>query len=438
MPGARATVGARGKGNPLLRLALRAARAAGRKPSSIQPAGARGGAAGRHPAGPQDANRCGRGCRSSRHGHDLSRRARRVEGRHCWRSWLAGRAAAGPLAAHAGGLVAVAAYAALGGGGPAARGAIMGALLVLAPGAGAGLQRLTALALAALLMAAVEACCDSTTPASSLPRWRPWPAALHAADPRWPAGAWRALAAVPRRRTRRRHIRGAAGHAAGARADLRAGLARRAAGKSAGGPLLAPLLCSAAARAGGAAAGRARRRLPLALGWVAWPLLWTGSRRIALCAHCLRPRWRSRTCLGWWPWVYYALLAAVWWGARPDAPLARPSPWPPPRRTPAGPCPRQSRQLQRRRTDAAHTRRAGRPARADAAGRVRCGGPRSGGERRRRGWAFLDVGPGGEATLLRLPSGATALLNGGPQARGWKPRWRGNSPSGSARLTWRC
>ena len=31
---------------------------------------------------------------------------------------------------------------------------------------------------------------------------------------------------------------------------------------------------------------------------------------------------------------------------------------------------------------------------------------------------FLDVGPGGEATLLRLPSGVTALINGGPDGTG--------------------
>lgn len=31
---------------------------------------------------------------------------------------------------------------------------------------------------------------------------------------------------------------------------------------------------------------------------------------------------------------------------------------------------------------------------------------------------FLDVGPGGEATLLRLPSGVTVLINGGPDGTG--------------------
>jgi beta-lactamase superfamily II metal-dependent hydrolase len=31
---------------------------------------------------------------------------------------------------------------------------------------------------------------------------------------------------------------------------------------------------------------------------------------------------------------------------------------------------------------------------------------------------FLDVGPGGEATLLRLPSGGAVLINGGPDGTG--------------------
>ncbi|HST86774.1 MAG TPA: ComEC/Rec2 family competence protein, partial [Ktedonobacterales bacterium] len=172
-------------------------------------------------------------------------------------------------------------------------------------------------------------------------------------------------------------------------------------------PLLAPLLMLGGLLAlVGALLGAVGAALALALAWVVWPLLWYVDAVIALCAHLLAAALAVSNAPLLAAWVYYAaLVAVVWWLIRRGrmAGAAASSGAVPAAVTAAS-------------AHGGHMRLT----RGALAGLLAltllgaCGAAAPAVAMRDARLAFLDVGPGGEATLLRLPSGATALLNGGP------------------------
>jgi len=161
-------------------------------------------------------------------------------------------------------------------------------------------------------------------------------------------------------------------------------------------PLLAPLLVL-----GGLLAFFGALGVPLfggvalALSWVVWPLLWYVNAAIAICASLPGAALAVVGLPLVVAWGYYLLLAISGWRLAP---------------------------LLRRWTSAPNTQRMhSRISRSAivallAVALLGAGGAAvpalaSGGAAR---LDFLDVGSGGAATLLRLPSGITALLDGGP------------------------
>ena len=306
-------------------------------------------------------------------------------------------------------LLAVGGYAALGGGGPAAvRAAIMGALLVLAPALGRAYNVYTALALAALVMAAVEplviydAGFQLTTLATfGLPllvppitrrlaawlRWLPFSAAIAESLAVTLAAQ---LATLPVLALTFGQV------------SLVAPLANLLAV-----PLLAPLLVLGGLLAlAGALLGAVGAALALALAWVVWPLLWYVDGVIALSANLPGAALAVSNAPAVFAWAYYAALAAViWWlvrrsraaGAGASGGAAA---------MPGTTIPTHGGHMQLTRGALAVL--------LALTLLGACGAAAPAVAMRDARLAFLDVGPGGEAALLRLPSGATALLNGGP------------------------
>ncbi|HEY7091974.1 MAG TPA: ComEC/Rec2 family competence protein [Ktedonobacterales bacterium] len=153
----------------------------------------------------------------------------------------------------------------------------------------------------------------------------------------------------------------------------------------------------------------------LALGWVAWPLLWYVDRAIELCAAQPFAAFTVSDVPALVISAYYAVLALAVWGIPSLIRRLRQ------RGYEAMKGDESVSALQQIPHKAGHVRIGGRvmvslalvavlasagaalPALAnDATARL----------------DFLDVGPGGEATLLRLPSGVTVLINGGPDGTG--------------------
>lgn len=302
-------------------------------------------------------------------------------------------------------LLAVGGYAALGGGGPAAvRAAIMGALLVLAPALGRAYNVYTALALAALLMAAVEplviydAGFQLTTLATfGLPllvppiarrlalwlRWLPLSAAIAESLAVTVAAQ---LATLPVLALTFGQV------------SLVAPLANLLAV-----PLLAPLLVLGGLLAlAGALLGAVGTALALVLAWIVWPLLWYVDALIALCANLPGAALAVSNAPALAAWGYYAaLVAVVWWLVRRSRGAG----------TGAAPASVTATSVY-----GGHARltRGALAALLALTLLGACGAAAPAVAMRDARLAFLDVGPGGEAALLRLPSGATALLNGGP------------------------
>jgi competence protein ComEC len=305
-------------------------------------------------------------------------------------------------------LVAVGVYAALGGGGPAAlRAAIMGALLALAPALGRAYNVFTSLALAVLVMTAVEpllvfdAGFQLTALATcGLPLLVP-PLQRRLARPLgWlPAGGAVAelLAVTLAAQIATLPVLALTFHQISLIAPVANLLTV---------PLLAPLLALGGLLALLAALGSAPATLAaLGLVWLVWPLLWLVDAVISLCAALPLAAVPVPSTLWALAWLYYAALAGA---------LAWLVPW------------------LRRRQPAYAAGVAGRPAGAQAGGgHVRLGrraivalllvalvgsvgaaGPALADHAAHLD--FLDAGSGGEAILLRLPSGITALIDGGP------------------------
>lgn len=332
----------------------------------------------------------------------------------------------GRLPSTAAGLLGIAGYAALGGGGAAAlRAAIMGALLVLAPALGRRYNVFTALALAVLLMSAFDplliydpgfqltALATLGLPLFVPPIQRALLARLGRLA-RMPAIAVGAelvavtlaaqLATLP--------VLALSFHVVSLVAPLANLLTV---------PLLAPLMVLGGALAlatllpaGGAAV------LTMALAWVTWPLLWFVDTVIALCAGLPAAALATPALPAIVGWLYYAALAFVWWGALPwicarrqargvlggGLPHGVPT-------TPGAP-------VGARMSAAASTGhiRIGRGVLVglvalSALGACGAAVPPLLASRSAR-LEFLDLGGGGAATLLLLPSGTTVLIDGGP------------------------
>ncbi len=307
------------------------------------------------------------------------------------------------------GIGSVALYAALGGGGPAAlRAAIMGVLLVLAPALGRRYDVFTALALAAFIMTVIEplviydAGFQLTTLATlGLPLFVP-------PIQRWLAGLVGPL----------RHVAGVGLAVELIAVTLAAQLATLPVlvltfhlislvaplANLLAVPLLAPLMALGGALAlVGLLAGPVAGTALLALSWIVWPLLWLMDTVIAGCAALPFAALAVPDLAGIFAWAYYAALAGAQWWAMPWLRRLRAQTVPAPA------------------TAVAHGTghvRLGRGLLAGllalaALGAVGATVPVAlAGDAARLD--FLDVGPGGEAALLRLPSGTTVLINGGP------------------------
>lgn len=303
-------------------------------------------------------------------------------------------------------LLAVGAYAAIGGGGPAAiRAAIMGALLALAPALGRAYNVFTALAVATLAMAALQ------------------PSVIYDAGFQLTVLATFGLPLLvpPVQRRLARWLRLLPGSAAIAellavtiaaqiatlpvlaltfhQISLVAPLANLLAV-----PLLAPLLALGGLLAVCATVSGALAIPALALSWIVWPLLWLVDHVIEVCAALPLAALPTGDIPAPVAWVYYAALAGsvAWFG-----------PW-----------------LRRRRSATSGASGSASAHVGGATGHMRLSrgllaavlltallaSLGAAAPALARGTAhldFLDVGTGGEAMLLRLPSGATALIDGG-------------------------
>ena len=331
-------------------------------------------------------------------------------------------------------LLAVGAYAAVGGGGPAAvRAAIMGALLAFSGAFARGYNVYTALALAVLVMSALDplviydAGFQLTTLATfGLPLLVPPIQRRLASAFAWlPAGysISELLAVTLAAQIATLPILALTFHQLSLIAPIANLLTV---------PLLAPLLllgvplalCGAVGTpVGGFAA--------MVIGWVAWPLLWFVNRVIALCAALPQASLSVTGLPAVAAWVYYAaLVGALWWLRSPAT--AR---WLAARRggasVPGSGAPVQAPQG---RSGAGHSQLSRGLLAATVAlallgatGAVAPALARGGSAR----VTFLSVGSGGEATLIQLPSGFTALVDGGPngptleaELAGRIPFWR--------------
>lgn len=296
-------------------------------------------------------------------------------------------------------LAMVAVYAALGGGGPAAiRAAIMGALLVLAGSLGRRYNVYTALALAALLMTASEplliydAGFQLTTLATlGIPLLTP---------------PLQRLLLIPLRRI-------GWGIGTGIAESLAVTMAAQIATAPVLAltfgevsliapianlltvPLLAPLLVLGGLLAAfGAAGGALFGGAALVLSWVVWPLLWYVNAAIAFCAGLPGAALAVVGIPLVIAWAYYLLIVIAGWRM---APLLH--------RCTAG------------LTESRGHDRLGRAALVILLAIALLGAGGASVPALAAGSSahldFLDVGPGGAATLLRLPSGITVLVDGG-------------------------
>lgn len=302
-------------------------------------------------------------------------------------------------------LAAVGLYAALGGGGPAAiRAAIMGALLALAPALGRAYNVFTALALAALAMTALEpaviydAGFQLTVLATfGLPLLVPPQRRRLAAWLRWmPAGGAIAelLAVTIAAQIATLPVLALTFQVISLVAPLANVLTV---------PLLAPLLVLGGLLALCAMVGGVLAIPTLALGWVVWPLLWFVDAVIGLCAALPAAALAVPNVPGALAWAYYAVLGG---GLRWLAP------WQRRRRGTSGPA---VSPLAAHSAAGGHVRLSRRPLAGVllVALLASCGAAAPALARGTAHLEFLAVGTGGEAMLLRLPSGATALINGG-------------------------
>jgi len=298
-------------------------------------------------------------------------------------------------------LLAVGAYAALGGGGAAAmRAAIMGALLALAPALGRVYNVYTALALATLLMTVIDptlvydAGFQLTVLATfALPLLTP---ALQRALLR-PVGRFgraplaqtvaESLAVTLAAQIATLPVLALTFHVVSLVAPLANLLTV---------PFLAPVLALGALLALLATLGWSLA--PLALAWVVWPLLWWVDAAITTCA--LLPLAALQTPSA------PALLAAVYYAALVGAIVAL--------------LPRLAAAARAGASDGQHRGTHALVGRTLAValglallGSLGASAPALAARQRARLDA-LDVGPGGAALLLRLPNGVTALVDGGP------------------------
>lgn len=314
------------------------------------------------------------------------------------------------------GLLVVGGYAALGGGGAAAvRAALMGALLVLAPALGRTYNVFTALALATLVMTAVDPLLvfDAgfqltvlatfglpllTPPLERVlvPRLRRLPFGMLAAE---------ALATTIAAQLSTLPVLALTFNTLSLVSPLANLLTV---------PLLAPLLLLGSALACGALLpGAVGGALTLVLGWILWPLLWEVNSAIAFCAGLPAAALSVPTLPGLVALGYYVPLALLVWrgralwrgvarrlgrlgGTRIVAVLKSPGPMDKP----------QARASLGVRALGALCIVAGLASCGAAAPVLAAGNTAT--------VAFLDVGPGGAATLVRLPSGAAVLVDGGP------------------------
>jgi competence protein ComEC len=315
----------------------------------------------------------------------------------------------------AGSLAAVGVYAALGGGGPAAfRAATMGALLVLGGSLGRQYNIFTAIALAVLLMTAgdplliYDAGFQLTTLATlGIPLLTP------------PLQRLLLLALGRLGRSG-----GVAAIAEALAVTMAAQLATLPVLALTFGevslvaplanlltvPLLAPLLILGGLLAlCGAVGVGVTSALALALSWVVWPLLWYVDNAIAICANLPGAALAAVGIPLVVAWGYYALLIVGGWRLAPR--LRR---WSAPLREQTG-----RRHVSRGVVVALLTLAllgaGGAAVPAMEASRI-------------AHLDFLNVGPGGAATLLRLPSGVTVLLNGGPDGPALETALAGRLP----------
>lgn len=334
----------------------------------------------------------------------------------------------GPWGRTSAALLAVTVYAALGGGGPAAiRAALMGGLLALAPALGRAYNVFTALALAAFALSAVEplvifdAGFQLTLLATlGLPLFTPgiqrrlvgWMGRLPGRE-----AIAELLAVTIAAQVATLPVLALTFHEISLVAPLANLLAV---------PLLAPLLVLGGLVALLGVVGGVAGAVALVVAWVVWPLLWFVDGVIAVCAALPAAALTVPDMLPLVAWGYYAALAgAVWWGVR----VARGG------SAVAG--------VVNGATGAA----VGKGVRGTS-GHVQlprgvvagvlvvallgaCGAAAPPLVDRMAHVDFLAVGPGGEATLLRLPSGVTVLIDGGPsgpaletQLAGKLPFWR--------------
>lgn len=295
-------------------------------------------------------------------------------------------------------LLAVCAYAALGGGGAAAaRAAIMGALLALAPALGRVYNVYTALALATLLMTLVEPLLlyDAGFQLTVLATF-----ALPLLTPPFQRGLLALVGRLGRARLAQIITESLAVTLAAQLATLPvlaltfhvvslvAPLANLLTV-----PLLAPLLALGGLLALVAALGWSL--LALALSWVVWPLLWWVNAAIAASAALPLAALQAPPASALLALVYYAALVGALVALAPRlATLAR-------------------RDEPQRARSALAGRALGVTLGLALLGSLGASAPALAARQSARLDA-LDVGPGGAALLLRLPSGATALIDGGP------------------------
>lgn len=299
-----------------------------------------------------------------------------------------------------GSLGAVALYAALGGGGPAAlRAAIMGALLVLASAFGRTYHVFTSLAVAVLVMTAVEpsliydAGFQLTTLATlGLPLLVP-PLQRLLTHPLGRFGSRPLVAAISESLA----VTLAAQLATLPVLALTFGELSLVAplANLVTVPLMAPLMVLGSLLAAGSAIGGVLALPATILVLIVWPLLWYVDNAIAFSASlpaAAPPVGDLPPLVGW---LYYAVGILILWRLWPHL----------------------------RRLSASVPHRHGHGQLAGAAliavlclSLLGAGGAAipalAAGSAARLD--FLDVGPGGSATLLRLPSGVTVLVNGGP------------------------
>ncbi len=311
-------------------------------------------------------------------------------------------------------LAMVALYAALGGGGPAAlRAAIMGGLLVLSGSLGRRYNVFSALALAALLMTASEplliydAGFQLTTlatlgiPLLTPPLQRVLLTVLGRLGHGVGEGIAESLAVTMAAQIATLPVLALTFGEVSLIAPIANLLTV---------PLLAPLLILGGLLAVCGATGVALLgALAVALSWVVWPLLWYVNNTIALCASIPGAALAVVGIPLVVAWGYYLLLTIGGWRLAPIL-----------------------RRLSAARSEHTGHVRLGRSALIVLLAVALLGAGGAAAPALAAGKTahldFLDVGPGGAATLVRLPSGVTALIDGGPDGPALESALAGHLP----------